>query len=224
MKFFLLLWFVLIFSISGNAQQAWGLGSEIGLSHGKFVTIGAAIGGNVSSRSNLLLTGGLNGHLYFQFSTDHFFVIKGGYLTNGYRYVLEGFFDEDRAVSRHRFHYLGINSQYFYRVGQHKKRDKTKFYLTGGLFWDYKIYSKWKHANVQVFDNLNFKKHNFGLVFGASFLRKISKRKDYMFFFNYYLGLNNISPTTTFATKTFLRGTTIGMALKINKRKKRKKK
>ena len=221
MKFFLILFLLFTLSFTSYSQQAWGLGSEIGFFHGKFITIGAATGGNVSSRSNSLLSGGVNGYCYFKSSKDHFFVMKGGYMTNGYRYVLEGFFDEDRAVSRHRFHYLGISSQYFYRVGKSKKRDKSKFFLTGGFFWDYKLHSKWKHANVQTFENVGFEKQNFGLVFGANFLRKISKRKDYMFFFNYYLGLNNISPATTFFTKTILRGTTIGIALKINKKKRR---
>lgn len=224
MKSFLVFWSLFIFSVSSWAQQTWGLGSEIGFSHGKFVTLGAATGGSVSSRSNLLLSGGLNGYLYFQTSSNHFFVIKGGYMTNGYKYILQGFFDEDRAVSRHRFHYLGVSSQYFYRIGQYKKRDKLKLYLSGGLFWDYKIHSKWKHANVETFGDVGFKKQNFGLVFGVNFLRKISKRRDYMFFFNYYLGLNNISPSATPFTKTMLRSTTIGMVVKINKKKRRTKK
>lgn len=224
MKSFLVFWSLFIFSVSSWGQQAWGLGGKIGLSHGRFVTLGAATGGSVSSRSNLLLSGGLSGYLYFQSSKDHFFVIKGGYMTNGYRYVLQGFFDEDRAVSRHRFHYLGVSSQYFYQIGQYKKRDKLKLYLSGGLFWDYKIHSKWKHANVETFENLDFKKQNFGLMFGVNFLRRISKKKDYLFFFNYYLGLNNLSPASTFFTKTTLRGSTVGMAIKINKKKRRRKK
>lgn len=222
MKLFLILLFS-TFPFLSHAQQAWGIGSEIGFFHGKFVTEGVAIGGNLSSRSNLLPSGGLNGSLYFQSAKDHFFVIKGGYRTNGYKYILQGFFEEDRAVSRHRFHYLGVSPQYFYRVGQYKKREKLRFYLSGGLFWNYKIHSKWTHANVQTFENAGFKNQDFGLVFGANFLRKISKRKDYIFFFNYHLGLNNLSPSTTPFTKTFLRGTTIGMVVKTNKKKKRKK-